>query len=98
MRTVRFTVAISIVMLGGLTAGTVMPADAKPKPAVSTGDRVSTFAGRVGYSADGLGAPFGGLVDADVPAGSHVLRAYLYLASNDGGPCARLASTVPQSR
>jgi Ca2+-binding RTX toxin-like protein len=46
----------------------------KPNPSVP-----ATFVGKGGYSADGLGqAGTGGTVQAEVPAGSTVVRAYLY--------------------
>ena len=46
----------------------------KPDPKVG-----ATFIGKGGYSADGLGqAVAGGALQADVPAGSKVVRAYLY--------------------
>lgn len=39
----------------------------------------ATFVGQVGYSADGLGQNgTGGTIQADVPSGSSVVRAYLY--------------------
>src|SRR5262245_49415191 len=55
------------------------PADATlqlVQPAPST---PATFVGNGGYSADGLGQnETGGTVQADVPAGSTVVQAYLY--------------------
>lgn len=46
----------------------------RPDPSIG-----ATFIGRGGYSADGLGqTTAGGSVQADVPAGSRVVRAYLY--------------------
>jgi len=46
----------------------------KPNPSVP-----ATFVGKGGYSADGLGQNgVGGTVQAEVPAGSFVVRAYLY--------------------
>jgi hypothetical protein len=46
----------------------------KPNPSVP-----ATFVGKGGYSADGLGQnAAGGTVQAEVPAGSTVVRAYLY--------------------
>jgi hypothetical protein len=70
-----------VVLLGLLGALTVAvgPAGAtlqllKPSAADS-----STFSGHGGYSADGLGQDgTGGTIQADVPAGSTVVQAYLY--------------------
>ena len=66
-------------MATGLLFGMAVPANATlqvvtPDPAVP-----STFVGHGGYSADGLGQDVpGGTVQAEVPAGSTVVRAYLY--------------------
>jgi hypothetical protein len=48
---------------------------------------LATFSGRGGYSADGLGQQgVGGKVQADVPAGSTVARAYLYATYHVANP------------
>jgi hypothetical protein len=56
-----------------------LPASASaetPGPHLST---LTTFTGRGGYSADGLGqVGTSGTIQADVPAGSTVVKAYLY--------------------
>jgi hypothetical protein len=72
---------LALLTFAALTAAFALPAVAsaglgllKPDPRVG-----ATFIGKGGYSADGLGqAAPGGTLQADVPAGSKVVRAYLY--------------------
>jgi Ca2+-binding RTX toxin-like protein len=65
--------AVALVMAFDGVAGATLQL-VKPNPAVP-----ATFVGKGGYSADGLGQfQAGGTVQAEVPAGSTVRRAYLY--------------------
>jgi Ca2+-binding RTX toxin-like protein len=76
-RSVRSAFVIALVAAGMLVVPGAAQATLqllKPNPSVP-----ATFVGKGGYSADGLGqfSP-GGTLQADVPAGSTVVRAYLY--------------------
>ena len=62
----------------------------KPDPSVP-----ATFVGKGGYSADALGQNgTGGTVQAEVPAGSTVRRAYLYGTYNGSNPPSEVQRTI----
>jgi Ca2+-binding RTX toxin-like protein len=76
-RSVRGALVVALVATGMLALPGAANATLqllKPNPAIP-----ATFVGKGGYSADGLGQfQAGGAVQAEVPAGSTVQRAYLY--------------------
>jgi hypothetical protein len=72
----RWLTLAAAVVAAAVTPGVATAGLGLLKP---TADAKATFVGKGGYSADGLGqsAP-GGFLDAEVPAGSTVVHAYLY--------------------
>ncbi len=88
---VAFATAFGLA-LGGLSLTlTSEPASATLHLLAPDASTPATFFGHGGYSTDGLGQNFetGGTVQAEVPAGSSVVRAYLYgtyFGAPDGGP------------
>jgi hypothetical protein len=70
----------TMALVGSLGAvGRALPSGATLQLVKPTPSAVATFSGHGGYSADGLGQEgTGGTVQADVPAGSTVVQAYLY--------------------
>ena len=79
---VVFAGALAVICLLGLpTAASADLRLLKPNPADP-----ATFSGKGGYSTDGLGQNgVGGTVQAQVPAGSTVVQAYLYGTYSGGG-------------
>ena len=88
--------AVVLVLVNGAAAHASL-ALLKPTP-----DSLATFSGNGGYSADGLGQnTTGGTVQADVPANSTVVQAYLYgtysSAPTSTPPTASSTSTARRS-
>jgi uncharacterized repeat protein (TIGR01451 family) len=79
-----------LALVAGMLAIYVQPVNATLQLLKPTASDPATFSGKGGYSADGLGqAGTGGTVQAQVPAGSTVVQAYLYgtyYGTVPGGP------------
>lgn len=88
-RRARRGMKVVLVACAFLCAGLVYSATASAtlKFLQPTPDASSTFSGNGGYSADGLGENTpGGVLRAEVPAGSTVVQAYLYGTFTGGTP------------